>query len=355
MQRHPYKQIIMHLDFQRVDENQAIRVDGAAALPQRGEVAGRQGRRRRRHARAQRSRSELPAEGPAGVHRHRPVGPVRRRHRPPVRDQAAGRRRDPRAEARQGTRRGGRHRQARQGRDRGSAGRSPGAPKCRRPRSPRRTKRRSKSLALAPARGRRDAMRHAWQACASSSGWAIPVPNTPGPGTTPGSGLWTRWPSAWARVSGWNPSSSAKPRRSTSRGRPGLAAQAGDLHEPQRQVGHRRACATGRSSRKKRCSRTTSSTCRPGIARLKFDGGARRPERPARHHATAGSRHVPPPAHRHRPSRPQGPSHAVGAGQARPRRRGRHPARDRRRDRRPAARGRGRHQRGDETAQYRPK
>ena len=26
MQRHPYKQIIMHLDFQRVDENQAIRV-----------------------------------------------------------------------------------------------------------------------------------------------------------------------------------------------------------------------------------------------------------------------------------------------------------------------------------------
>jgi large subunit ribosomal protein L25 len=26
MQRHPYKQVIMHLDFQRVDENQAIRV-----------------------------------------------------------------------------------------------------------------------------------------------------------------------------------------------------------------------------------------------------------------------------------------------------------------------------------------
>jgi large subunit ribosomal protein L25 len=26
MQRHPYKQIIMHLDFQRVDENQAIRI-----------------------------------------------------------------------------------------------------------------------------------------------------------------------------------------------------------------------------------------------------------------------------------------------------------------------------------------
>ena len=25
MQRHPYKQIIMHLDFQRVDENQALR------------------------------------------------------------------------------------------------------------------------------------------------------------------------------------------------------------------------------------------------------------------------------------------------------------------------------------------
>jgi large subunit ribosomal protein L25 len=27
MQRHPYKQIIMHLDFQRVDENQALRVN----------------------------------------------------------------------------------------------------------------------------------------------------------------------------------------------------------------------------------------------------------------------------------------------------------------------------------------
>ena len=36
MQRHPYKQIIMHLDFQRVDENQPIR--SRWNLPARGGV-----------------------------------------------------------------------------------------------------------------------------------------------------------------------------------------------------------------------------------------------------------------------------------------------------------------------------
>ncbi len=45
----------------------------AAALPQPGKVAGRQDRGRGGHARAERRRNLLPAEGPAGVHRGRPV------------------------------------------------------------------------------------------------------------------------------------------------------------------------------------------------------------------------------------------------------------------------------------------
>ena len=69
MQRHPFKQQVLHLDFQRVNENEAIHIAvplhflNAEKSPA-GKAAGRRG-----HPRNERSGNHLPAEGPAGVHR----------------------------------------------------------------------------------------------------------------------------------------------------------------------------------------------------------------------------------------------------------------------------------------------
>ena len=64
----------------------------AAALRQRGNLAGGQGRRRGADPRDERGRGDLPAEGPAGVHRGRPGEDGDRRHDPPLRRQVARRR-----------------------------------------------------------------------------------------------------------------------------------------------------------------------------------------------------------------------------------------------------------------------
>ena len=81
MQRHPYKQQIMHLDFQRVSENEAIRVavplhflnvEKSPAGKTAGVVVTHE---------LNEDPDQLPAEGPAGVHRDRPGEPERRRHR----------------------------------------------------------------------------------------------------------------------------------------------------------------------------------------------------------------------------------------------------------------------------------
>ena len=79
MQRHPFKQQIMHLDFQRVNENEALRV--AVPLHFLNEDKSPAGKTAEVvvTARAERSRSQLPAEGPAGVHRGRPGRPGSRR------------------------------------------------------------------------------------------------------------------------------------------------------------------------------------------------------------------------------------------------------------------------------------
>ena len=50
MQRHPFRQIILHLDFQRVDANQTLRAYVPLAPRQRGNLAGRQDQRCRDHA-----------------------------------------------------------------------------------------------------------------------------------------------------------------------------------------------------------------------------------------------------------------------------------------------------------------
>ena len=108
-------------------------------------------------------------------------------------------------------------------------------------------------------------------------------------------------------------SCSARPRRSTIAGQTGLAAQAGDLHEPLRQVGRPRRCATGRSSRRRCLVAHDELDLPPGAARLKFDGGHGGQNGLRDIMRAARPRQVPSPAHRHRPSRPQGPRHPLGA------------------------------------------
>ena len=73
VQRHPAKNAVLHVDLQRVLENEKIRITIPLHFKGDAAFAGRQGGRRG-VAPAERRRSHLPAEGPAGVHRGRPVG-----------------------------------------------------------------------------------------------------------------------------------------------------------------------------------------------------------------------------------------------------------------------------------------
>ena len=206
MQRHPFKQQILHLDFQRVDENEAIRFNVPLHFLNQESLAGRQDRGRGRAARAQRDRRQLPAASDLPEFIEVDLSTLdARRHRPPVRPQAAGRRHPAGAEARQGTRRRRRDRAPCPRRSRGrSAGRrrrgrsaatkaakAARSGRCRRLRRRRRSKRASAPVSASQGSG--VGPRLAWLVFASSSAWAIPVPNTPEPGTTPGSGLLTPW------------------------------------------------------------------------------------------------------------------------------------------------------------------
>ena len=71
MQRHPFKAQILHLDFLRINENEEIRVRVPLHFLNQETSPGRQDGRRDHHARGDRSRSRLSAEGSAGVHRSR--------------------------------------------------------------------------------------------------------------------------------------------------------------------------------------------------------------------------------------------------------------------------------------------
>ena len=84
VQRHPFKNAILHIDFQRVEENEKIRISiplhfkGAAVSP------GVKSPGRHRLAHAQRGRSLVPAEGLAGVRGGRHFGTVAQREHPLV-------------------------------------------------------------------------------------------------------------------------------------------------------------------------------------------------------------------------------------------------------------------------------
>ena len=84
VQRHPFKNAIVHIDFQRVEENEKIRISiplhfkGEAVSPGVKSQGGIVSHMRNR------SRSLLPAEGSAGIHRSRPFRPVAQREHPLV-------------------------------------------------------------------------------------------------------------------------------------------------------------------------------------------------------------------------------------------------------------------------------
>ena len=120
MQRHPFKQIILHLDFQRVDANQALRASVPLHfLNEDKSPAGKAADVVVLHELNDVEVSCLPKDLPEFIEIDLSE-PGRRRHHPPVRPEAAGRRGAAGTEAGQGTRRRRRDRQARQGRRRGS-------------------------------------------------------------------------------------------------------------------------------------------------------------------------------------------------------------------------------------------
>ena len=79
-QMHAFKQLVLHIDFQRVDANTTHPQEGAAALRRRRELAGGQDRQVPRQPRRHRTRDRVPGVAAARVHERRPgragQGPV---------------------------------------------------------------------------------------------------------------------------------------------------------------------------------------------------------------------------------------------------------------------------------------
>ena len=241
MQRHPYKQIIMHLDFQRVDENQALRVKVPLHfLNQEKSPAGKTAGVVILHELNEVEVSCLPKDLPEFieidlsalavgdiVHLSElklPTGveipelKLGKEHDVAVVIAKHGK------EEVEGAGRTGSRRSA------GCQGREEG--------------REVIAAARRACRARRcggDRLLHRWLACASSSGWAIPDPNTPGPGTTPGSGLLTPSRRSSAARFGLESKLFGETAKVEIAGQNGVAAEAGHVHEPFRQVGHRGA------------------------------------------------------------------------------------------------------------------
>ena len=273
MQRHPYKQQIMHLDFQRVNENEAIRV----AVPLHflnveKSPAGKAADVVVTHELNEVQVSCLPKDLPEFIEIDlaEPAAPAtpstcRRSSCPRAwkcpSSSSARTTTSPSSSPSHGKRRS----EEAADRSRRSAGRR------RKPAA----KAKAEVIAASGTSSRAAPARRVtrWLACVSSSGWAIPVPNTPGPGTTPGSVLWTRSPNNAGARFGLESKLFGETGQGRHRRPAGLAAQAGDLHEPQRQVGHRRVALL-----EDRAGRSAAGARRTGPAAghrrgSKFDGG----------------------------------------------------------------------------------
>ncbi len=75
VQRHPFRQLILHVDFQRVDATHAIHQKVPLHFVNADIAPGVKLARRHGPARHDRTRRRVPAEGSAGVHRGRSEGP----------------------------------------------------------------------------------------------------------------------------------------------------------------------------------------------------------------------------------------------------------------------------------------
>jgi len=103
MQRHPFKAQLLHIDFQRVDENKAIRIRVPLHFVNQEKSPGRQDGGRADLACDDRRRNLVLAAQPAGIHRGRSNGTRARRHRAHFRSETSGWRGSPGAATRQGT------------------------------------------------------------------------------------------------------------------------------------------------------------------------------------------------------------------------------------------------------------
>ena len=135
---------ILHVDLQRVLDDEKIRI--TMPIHFKGEAGSPGVKTRAAWSRTcARRRSHLPAEGPAGVHRGRPVGRRPQRDAVPLRPQAAGGRRDRRADAR--PRCAGRLDPRAARRRAGSGGEAPRRPRARLRRLPARARQAAKPAA----------------------------------------------------------------------------------------------------------------------------------------------------------------------------------------------------------------
>ena len=89
VQMHPFKNEILHVDFQRIDENRKIQMKVPLHFVNAEESPAVKLSGAHRQPHRHRARHQLPAEGPARVHRGRPVGARGRQVDPRVGAQAA--------------------------------------------------------------------------------------------------------------------------------------------------------------------------------------------------------------------------------------------------------------------------
>ena len=204
-QMHPFRPIVLHVDFQRVDATTKVTKKVPLHYVNEENSPAVKTDALRRQPRRQRAQHPVPGLAAAGVHHRRPrradQGPVAARERHQA---AAGHQGRHARQAEPGDRLG----QRPGGRGRGSRA-GAGGRRAPRPRRPRRRRPRSRTRSKAPRRGMPKPRHGGAFFCARPSiiapmirlivGLGNPGPNTPPPATTPASGSSTRSPPACAR------------------------------------------------------------------------------------------------------------------------------------------------------------
>ncbi len=121
---------------------------------------------------------------------------------------------------------------------------------------------------------------------ASSSGWAIPAPNMPEPGTTPGSGLLTRWRAVGRALGPWIGKFTARPPRSEIGGSTVWLLKPDHVHESQRALGCVRRCSYWKIEPEECLLAHDELDLAARHGALEVRRRPWRPERTARHHGS---------------------------------------------------------------------